>query len=215
LDSQKIIEIEIDGEESLYAHTHLLSERSEMLKAQVEESIETRSCRLYFSIMTCAQSTSMYLSYLYGQSMWVYPPEGEVDEQYACAEWYALTEVHELGMHHRDYDAIDAALDCMRNMLERFLDTFENPFGGEHRYDGKVFETGYGRLIADYMVYKPCKFKEWIEQYHRSGWDAEEDIDKALAKRFAEKSQRKVAGIAQPDLTERCRYHVHVGKGLP
>jgi hypothetical protein len=173
----------------------------------------------------------MWLSFLYGHAMWVCPPEGEGEgegegeERWAggwdvksfmtMQDFCALTGVHQLGLYCEDYDAVDAALDCMRNLLERYVDTFKDPFQGDLNWDGEAFETSYGRLIADYMVYKPCKFTEWMETYSRSDWAPGEDIDKALAKRFAEKSQRKEDGIPQPDLMERCWYHLHVEKGLP
>jgi hypothetical protein len=196
----------------------LLSERSEKLKAEVEEAMD-KSTYLYFGIMTSTSATSMYLSFLYGQPMWVCPSKGEVDSQYALQsaldQWCALTQVHQLGLHYEDYDAVDAALDCMRNLLERYIDTFRDPFQGDMSWDGKVFETSYGRLIADYMVYKPCKLTEWVKAYSCSDWRDSEDIDKALAKRSAEKSQRKADRTAEPDLMERCRYHRHVEKGLP
>jgi len=40
-------------------------------------------------------------------------------------------------------------------------------------------------------------------------------LEEALSEKFSEEAQSKEDGIGEPDLMERCRYHLHVEKGLP
>lgn len=65
----------------------------------------------------------------------------------------------------------------------------------------------------DYTVYRSFNIRKWIDAYELC--DGGKHLEEALSKKFAEAARRKRAGIGGPDLMERCRYHLHVKKGLP
>lgn len=108
----------------------------------------------------------------------------------------------------------------MRDMLENCRDALANPFQAT-RISNVDFDSPRGRLALDYMVHKACDFKKWMDAYNYSDpkydWkhNREEGLDQALSKKFAEEAKRKEAGLDEPDLMARCRYHLHVEKGLP
>jgi hypothetical protein len=216
----EIIEIDLpDWEEGPRVRATMMSQRSELLKAEVEKVMARnpkprvhRTLRFSKPYMNVGHAL-MYLNFIYGQPIWIrlskrWSGEPDIDE-----DWRDLVGAYELSMHYKDYDAADAALDGMRNLLEQCRDTLKDPFGDWWR-EGD-FELPYGRLILDYMVHKACSnFREWRE-VHEHHIFAEDDIVNELSKRFAEESQRKADGTAEPDLMERCRYHLHVEKGTP
>jgi hypothetical protein len=193
-------------------HAHLLCERSESLKAAVERAVAT-DCLTFGAFYVSDSAARMYLGFLYGNPMWTNHSEGNRTAQHVNNDWRDLTRVHDLGMYHEDYDAVDAALDGMRNLLRFCRNHLSDPFLGNYEEEEEKFAEPHGRLILDFMVHKDCNFREWMQAYDRSYWDA--DINKALSKKFAEESQRIADEIAEPDLLKRCRYHLHVEYGTP
>lgn len=152
-------------------------------------------------------TASIYIGFLYGQPMWIYSADEHVDSAFV-----SLGEIHEMSMRYEDYDAADACLDGMRELLENHRDSMSVPFSLiDHWMD---FDVAYGRLLVDYMVHKEGQFQKWLTAHNRAPW-ASGDLHRALSKVFAEEAQRRDDRLEEPDLMARCRYHLHVEKGLP
>lgn len=149
-------------------------------------------------------SASQYLSFLYGQPMLVHTSCNDIGDA-----WTMLDDIHTFSVICEDFDAVDACLDGMRELLEHRHSDFGCPFA----YVQMDPNTPCGRLILDYMVYRSFDIRGWIDAYELCvGHD---NLEEALSKKFAEAAQRKKDNVGAPDLMERCRYHLHVGKGLP
>jgi hypothetical protein len=204
-------------------HAHLLRDRSDKLKKQVEAAVarsaDVQGDRAYITfnaLFINESAVRMYLRFLYGQPMWVSPTMGLPDEEcptgeLADCDWQDLTQVHELGMYYEDFNAVDAVLDGMRNLLERCRDGLTEPFQRMGMW--RPLLAPRGRLLLDYMVHRDCKSKKWIEACGR--YNPAQEIREELSSRFAQEARRHDDGAAEPDLMERCRYHLHVEKGTP
>jgi hypothetical protein len=143
--------------------------------------------------------------------MWTYVLGANVKE-----EFYELAEIHGFSMDHEDFDAADACVDGMRDILQDWRDDLGHPFDPvDPVYHD--FEAPDGRLIVNYMVHTSCDIPEWIEAFEEGNYLGEAgSLHDALAKKFAEEAQRRrEEEVIEPDLMERCRYHLHVEKGLP
>lgn len=188
---------------SLHVHKHLLLERSKLLKDEVEAITEGYLDWTVYMFLDLT-AASKYLGFLYGNPMWVNTPGSDIGEA-----WDSLEAIHSLSMEYEDFDAADACLDGMREVLEYRHGDFGCPFA----YGQMDLNTPRGRLILDYMVYRSFDIREWIDAYNSC--QGEHNLEEALSKTFAEAAQRKKEKIGKPDLMERCRYHLHVEKGLP
>lgn len=108
-----------DGEDTdLHAHKHLLRERSGLLKADFEEAID--GCLVWGLDVT---SASQYLGSLYGQPTWVQTPGSDIDKA-----WSRLDDILCFSTQYEDFDAADACLDVMRELLEHWHSNFNGPF---------------------------------------------------------------------------------------
>lgn len=196
----------MDEEEELRVHKHLLRERSELLKADVDN---VKGGYLNWGQTgLCLHVASRYVNILYGQPMWTYTSGDDIYN-----EWHALNELYQFSTGKADFDAADACVDGMRDILQEWREGLDDdPFDPNFPAD-LDFEAPDGRLIVDYMVHKSCDIRKWIDAYE--GCEGDHGLEEALSKKFAEEAQRKKDKIKQPDLMERCRYHLHVEKGLP
>jgi hypothetical protein len=190
----------------LLVHKHLLSARSRLLNADIEETKGEYLDWARFGLELPV--ASRYVGFLYGQPMWAYTPEGDIYD-----EWHELNELYQFTTGKEDFDAADACIDGMRDIIQNWRDGLDDdPF--DHARPAYLdFEAPDGRLIVDYMVHRSCDIKKWIDAYGSSGGD--HGLEAALSKKFAAEVQRKKSKIAEPNLMKRCRYHLHVEKGLP
>jgi len=115
-------------------------------------------------------------------------------------------------MDREDFDAADACVDGMREILQGWRGDLTSPF--DHL---QVFRTDFERpcerIVVDYMMHRSCNIKQWIDAYDICGDPG--SLQDALSKKFTKEAQRKKDKIGEPDLMERCRYHLRVKKGLP
>ena len=195
----------VEDEEDLHVHKHLLSGRSELFKADIDNLEDEYWNWAWFNLDL--EAASRYLGFLYGQSMWAYTPGANINN-----EWCTLNELYHFTMDREDFDAADACVDGIREMLEGWRGDLTQPF-----VHLQLFRTDFKklceRIIVDYMVYRSCNIKQWIDAYE--GFGDPGSLQDALSKKFAEEAQRKKDRFGEPDLMERCRYHLHVKKGLP
>ena len=195
----------LDEDDDLHVHKHLLSERSELFKADIDE-IEDGEYDWAWSNLDL-QAASQYVGFLYGQPMWSYALGANIN-----LEWFTLNELYHFSTNRKDFDAADACIDGMREMLQGWRGNLTNPFGHLQLFRSD-FEAPCGRILVDYMVHRPCDIKQWIDSYEIHGDPG--SLQAALSKKFAEEAQRKKFKIGKPDLMQQCRYHLHVKKGLP
>jgi hypothetical protein len=201
----------MDEEEELYVHKHLLSERTRLFKADIDKTEGKYLDWAQFGLQLPA--ASRYVGFLYGQPIWTYAPEGDI-----YSAWHELTELYQLSTGYEDFDTADACIDGMRDILQNWRDGLDDdPFDqacpAQACPADLEFGAPDGRLIVDYMVHRPCDIRKWIDAY--GSCEGDHGLEEALSKKFAEEAQRKKDKIGEPDLMERCRYHLHVEKGLP
>jgi hypothetical protein len=196
-------------EEEVSVHKSLLSERSKLLEKDVDNMADQYLDWERFGLNL--QAASQYVGFLYGQPMWSYASGANFND-----DWLALNEIHEFSVDYEDFDAADACVDGMRDDLQGWRNEMDHPFD-DVNFAAVDFGAPCGRLIVDYMVHRSCDVRRWINAYEDviEGDDGPADLEQALSKAFAEEVQRKKRKIGKPDLTERCRYHLHVEKGLP
>ena len=187
----------------LHVHKHLLSGRSRLLDAELQDE---SGCLGIRELSLDLHTASHYVGFLYGQPMWTYAPGVRVNR-----DWNSLNELYFFSTEYEDFDAADACIDGLREMLQGWHRDITTPFDSLP-FIHLDFGEPCGRLIVDYMVHRSCDIRTWITEYESSGGDHE--LKEALSKKFAEEAQRKKDEIGEPDL-ERCRYHLHVKKGLP
>ena len=192
----------MDEWEELHVHKHLLSGRSKLFKADLKK----KPGHLHFSEISL-DAAFHYVGFLYGQPMWAYAPGVSVS-----SDWDVLNELYYFSTVYEDFDAADACVDGLRAMLQDWHGDIFQPFD-TLPYIELDFEGPCGRLIVDYMVHRSCDIRNWINDYESCGGDFE--LKQALSKKFAEEAQRTRDKIGEPDLLERCRYHLHVEKSLP
>ena len=142
--------------------------------------------------------------------MWAYAPGANIH-----TVWLDLNQIRSFGTRYDDFDAADACLDGMRDILQNWRNELGDPFA-LLEFTDLEFEEPCGRLIVDYMVHRSCDIKQWIDASEK--WECymgPGSLEEALSEKFSEEAQSKEDGIGEPDLMVRCRYHLHVEKGLP
>lgn len=200
--------IEDEEEEDVQVHKHLLSGRSELFKADVEKIEDGYWDWAWFNLDM--QAAFRYVSFLYGQPMWAYAPGGNINE-----EWRELHELYNFSTYREDFDAADACIDGMREMLQSWRSDLTRPFEHLRTYRSD-FGKPCGSLVVDYMVHRSCDTKQWINHFEECDhMENPGSLQDALSRKFAEEAQRKKDKTTEPDLMERCRYHLHIEKGLP
>lgn len=195
----------LDESVDLHVHKHLLSKRSELFKADVDV-IEDGEYDWSWSNLDL-KATSQYVGSLYGQPMWSYAPGANIN-----VEWCTLNELYHFSTNRKDFDAADACIDGMREMLEGWRGDLTYPFV-HLQFFRCDFGAPCGRILLDYMVHRSCDIKRWIDDYEL--YCDPGSLQDALSKKFAEEAQRKKDKTDRPDLMQRCRYHLHVKNGLP
>lgn len=88
-------------------HKHLLCKRSDKLKTEVEISMaqKPKGELNWGGDIADPASIYTYIAFLYGQPMWTYTPEEQVDVD---VDYYLTLMVHDLSTHYEDHDAADA-----------------------------------------------------------------------------------------------------------
>lgn len=140
----------MDEEKPLRVHKHLLGERSESLKADVDNTKGGYLDWAQFGLEL--QVASRYVNFLYGQPMWAYSPGANI-----YSDWHALNELYQFSTSKGDFDAADACVDGMRDILQNWRDDLEDDPFDPVDLD---FEAPDGRLIADYMAHRSCDIRK-------------------------------------------------------
>jgi hypothetical protein len=92
-------------------HKHLLSARSKLLEARIKAS---KNNYLDWTMTSLdLPAASRYLGFLYGNPMWTYVSGADIN-----GEWCALAELYRFAEEYEDFDAADACIDGMREMLQ-------------------------------------------------------------------------------------------------
>jgi len=193
---------------TLYIHEHLLSALSALLEVYIKMVKNERLNWIRTSLDLTA--ASRYLGFLYGNPMWAYAPGTDINR-----EWLELNEIYHFCTDVEDFAAADVCIDGMREILQDWRGDLTRPFDHLQFFQSDLGNSA-GRLVVDYMVHRSCDIKQWIDAYEECGWlEHPDSLQDTLSKKFAEEAQRMKDKISEPDLMDRCRYHLHVEKGLP
>ena len=149
-------------------------------------------------------------------------------------ELSALHQVHKIALKYDHFDAEDASIDAIRDLLYHEIDAYTIPI-----MIAKI--PVIQRIFMDFVVYGNHKhgFRHTDTVSvcigpHENGNDAtslwmkslsEEQraivrqnllrLSNQLLNMFIRKGKDDRDGVPEPDLMERCRYHAHVAKGQP
>jgi len=143
----------------------------------------------------------LYVGFLYGQPIWIRSELYVIDDDF---EQLAL--IWDVGQHNvNDLEAADAAIDAVRELVTHESDALSRPISVlDSRSMSDEGDSPYD-ILLDFMVYgqSASAFGKW---YHASD---DSNLDNRLARMFSEKANTKEKGLDQPDIMERCRYHLH------
>lgn len=147
----------------------------------------------------------MWTGFLYGQRMWTFGEADNINEEFralADMEFFA----HQV--HH--WDAADAAIDAIRDILHGYSNNLDDPFAKIPNLFGGGASEDSIRVLIDFMVHEECagKAKGWTFLLVPSE-PRTKNVMTALCEKFFERAERERAGEAPLDLMERCRYHEH------
>lgn len=216
-----IIKIAVDDGEA-FVHKHLLCERSQILKDEVEAAKEDPEDGWKYLVSwpdayLCETGLRTYVWFLYGQPLFF---EGEfTDKHLLRAEYRRILTVHDFATSKEDWEAADACMDVMRTIVTKYGKQLEHPFDGGQCTEME-FDSPRGRFLLDYVVHGDSgrTLEKWVAVFEHKDSDLEDvagDFEEALAEKLVDEAKRKRAKQDPPDYMERCRYHLHVEKDLP
>lgn len=159
------------------------------------------------------RSLVLYARWLYGRPMWEPKDCTRPNGDLVC-----LTDIYDLcaGDRYgegRDYEAVNACLDSIRNLLVYDFspfDSLDNPLG---TLLGSLPEASFGRnMVIDLLIFGVCAekglSKAWLDNWHANL----KDMGKSEA-RFQTSMIRvflgEKAGEQRPDLMAQCTWHEH------
>lgn len=174
---------------------------------------------------------------LYGQSMSVSSIDWAKEKHNGIIELLALRQVHKIALKYDHFDAEDASIDAIRDLLYHGIQTYFMPFAEV------VIPTAANipiitKIFMDFVVYGKHAhgfgYADFVDDCTgvpeispaTSAWLstlAEEQkarvrqdllrLSNEMLKMFTQKGKDERAGIPAPDLMARCRYHSHAEKG--
>jgi hypothetical protein len=101
----------MDERRYLRVHKHLLRERSNPLRVDVDNS--NGGYLNWGQTGLDLEAASRYVNFLYGQPMWTYTSRDDIYN-----DWHALNELYQFSTGKEDFDAADACVDGMRDILQ-------------------------------------------------------------------------------------------------
>lgn len=185
----------------------------------------------------------LWSSFLYGQPMSVSSIDWAKEKQNGTLELFALRQTHNIALKYDHFDAEDASIDAIRNLLSHNINTYLMPFM-EVFISTAVDIPVIKKIFMDFVVYgsdkhgfrytdvvavciepheKGCKGSDitpdWVMRLPEEGnARVRQDLlrlSNELPKMFIQKGKDERAGVPAPDLMARCRYHAHAAKGQP
>ena len=182
----------------------------------------------------------LWSSFLYGQPMSVSSTEWARRGQNGMKELSALHQVHKIALKYDHFDAEDASIDAIRDLLYHKIDAYSMTFM-EVVIRLAVKIPVIEKIIMDFVAYgdhkRGFRYTDVVAVCigpHENGNDAtslwmkslsEEQraivrqnllrLSNQLLNMFIRKGKDDRDGVPEPDLMERCRYHAHVAKGQP
>ena len=159
------------------------------------------------------RSLVLYARWLYGRPMWEPKDCTHLNGDLVC-----LTDIYDLcagdlNGEGRDYEAINACLDAIRDMLVYEFSPFDeldNPLG---TLFGSLLEGSVGRnMVIDLLIFGVCAEKDWSKTWFNN-WHANHKIMGQSESRFQTSMIRvflgEKTGEQRPDLMARCTWHEH------
>jgi hypothetical protein len=177
----------------------------------------------------------LWSGFLYGQPMSV-PPTEWPKKHTGLEEFCGLEQVYKLSLEYDHYDAQDASIDGIRNLLyhghnlcwkgvviPKFNDV---PQACQMLVDFVVYGEGHGDNFAALVDANIDPIDKCDDPMLRDLLEAAKELEvtthkdllrvsNEIIKKFLQKGKDERAGIPAPDLMARCRYHAHAGKGQP
>lgn len=146
------------------------------------------------------RALELWTRFLYGQPIWD-----------SSDDFDALVDVHYFAGIYNHYDAMDASIDAIRNIVSNHSDALEDPFTKVCGFYDCVSVPV--RLLMDHVVYGKhvTEARNWVDAYLYGDNEPEDlqPLGNHLCNLFLAKAGNESAGWAPPDLDEGCRYHIH------
>lgn len=203
------------AEGSVYVHRHLVSERSQEWQEQLgtcerenDAGLSVMNTKDWKNPEGSKRRWELYISHVYGGPIWERSEEHSLEDDFLqlAIIW------DDYKYNDQDPDASDAAMDAMCEIITQNADALRDPFKLMREAD--TFEgSDYPlELVLDFMVYGRSEkvFGKWYHAFDRL---KNSFVDQELSHKFAEKAGLKRQREDMPDLLERCRYHLHRGRG--
>lgn len=158
------------------------------------------------------RALELWSGFLYGQPIWSYSDDAKV-----ANDFEALVEIWNLAVTYQHYDAEDASIDAMRDMIRHHSDSLFDPF--TIVLQNCNHKDLPAKVLMDHVVFGNCVSDPgtWVNDYLAMEFDGEaiQPLEHELCQMFLAKVEGEKAGRAPPDLTARCRYHSHMEQGVP
>ena len=155
------------------------------------------------------RGVEMWTGFLYSQPMWTFRGKDSNRE-----DFFALMEVWNWVHRCKHRFAMDAALDCIRTMLNDHYDVLDDPMAIlvntralKQRFRSTTF------IMMDFMVSGKDAEKLKVWAFDTDGRDSDEEevfsLKLEFQKKFNEDALVERMGLPKVNLMERCRYHTH------
>jgi hypothetical protein len=182
----------------------------------------------------------LWSSFLYGQPMSVSATEWAKEGHNGIICLATLCEVHKIALKYDHFDAEDASIDAIRDLLYHEIDSYSMPFMVvmiRSAFRVPVIK----KIFMDFVVYgdhkRGFRYTDVVAMCigpHENGNNVtfpwmrnlpEEQrasfrqellrLSNQLLNMFIQKGKDDRDGVPAPDLMARCRYHAHAAKGQP
>lgn len=150
----------------------------------------------------------LYIGFLYGHPIWTRSEEHSVEDDFRnlALIWFEGT------WDGQDYDAADAAMDAMCELVTQDPSALSRPLNILSGSCSFAEDDAPRKFLMDFMVYgrSSCVFGKWYNAFEKK--DGCGNMDGDLATRFENKAGAKIkrSSYEEVDIMERCRYHFHM-----
>lgn len=178
----------------------------EIFEVPVDSSLSTISSDVWNSNCMGKRAWELYIGFLYGHPIWRRSHTHSVEEDF---EHLSLI-WDQCRTDDIDWNAANVAIDAIRDLVINYSDALSRPFNILDTWDMMEEHDSPRILLLDFMVYGKSRtaLGRW---YHAFDDHDDTRLDASLAAKFSEKVDAKSRGHDHPDITERCRYHLHKG----